>query len=86
MKISRIGIVGSGRIGGTLGVLFAKAGYEVLLSSRHPDALKDLVKKAGPKARAGTITEDDVEACKAEKGKDAPATNGTPGAEQKKAE
>ena len=35
---------------------------------------------------AGTITEDDVEACKAEKGKAAPATNGTPGAEQKKAE
>ena len=34
---------------------------------------------------AGTITDDDVEACKAEK-KDAPATNGTPGAEQKKAE
>ena len=35
---------------------------------------------------AGTITEDDVEKCKAEKGKDAPATNGTPGAEQKKGE
>jgi len=57
MKISRIGIVGSGRIGGTLGILLAKAGYEILYSSRHPDTLKDLVKKAGPKARAGTITE-----------------------------
>ncbi len=33
---------------------------------------------------AGTITEEDVDACKAAKGKDAPATNGTPGAEQKK--
>lgn len=57
MKISRIGIVGSGRIGGTLGILLAKAGYEILYSSRHPDTLKDLVKKAGPKAHAGTITE-----------------------------
>ncbi len=56
-KIQRIGIVGSGHIGGTLGVLLAKAGYEVLYSSRHPDALKDLVKTAGPKACAGTVTE-----------------------------
>jgi predicted dinucleotide-binding enzyme len=57
MKISRIGIVGSGRIGGNLGILLAKAGYEIFYSSRHPDTLKDLVKKAGPKARAGTIME-----------------------------
>jgi 8-hydroxy-5-deazaflavin:NADPH oxidoreductase len=57
MKIEKIGIVGSGHIGGTLGVLFAKAGYEVLFSSRHPDTLKDLVKTAGPKAGAGTIAE-----------------------------
>jgi predicted dinucleotide-binding enzyme len=57
MKINRIGIVGSGNIGGTLGILLAKAGYEVLYSSRHPDTLKDLVKKAGPKACAGTVAE-----------------------------
>ncbi|MGE5173234.1 MAG: NADPH-dependent F420 reductase [Betaproteobacteria bacterium] len=57
MKINKIGIVGSGRIGGTLGILLAKAGYEVLYSSRHPDTLKDLVKTAGPKACAGTIAE-----------------------------
>ncbi len=57
MKINKIGIVGSGRIGGTLGILFAKAGYEVLYSSRHPDTLKDLVKSAGPKACAGTVAE-----------------------------
>ena len=35
---------------------------------------------------AGTITEEDIDACKAAKAKNAPATNGTPGAEQKKAE
>jgi predicted dinucleotide-binding enzyme len=57
MKIDKIGIVGSGHIGGTLGILFAKAGYEVIYSSRHPDTLKDLVRTAGPKACAGTIAE-----------------------------
>jgi predicted dinucleotide-binding enzyme len=57
MKIHKIGIVGSGRIGGTLGILLAKAGYEVVYSSRHPDALKNLIKAAGPKACAGTVAE-----------------------------
>jgi|SRR5208283_2233250 len=57
MKINKIGIVGSGHIGGTLGILFAKSGYEILYSSRHPDTLKDLVKTAGPKACAGTVAE-----------------------------
>jgi len=55
--IKKIGIVGSGHIGGTLGKLLAKAGYEVLYSSRHPDTLKDLVKASGPKACAGTVSE-----------------------------
>jgi predicted dinucleotide-binding enzyme len=57
MKIHKIGIVGSGNIGGTLGILLAKAGYEILFSSRHPDTLKDLVKTAGLNACAGTVTE-----------------------------
>jgi len=57
MKIRKIGIVGSGHIGGTLGILFAKAGYEVLFSSRHPDTLKNLVKTAGLRACAGTVAE-----------------------------
>lgn len=57
MKINRIGIVGSGRIGGNLGILLAKAGHEIFYSSRHPDTLKDVVKIAGPKARAGTVAE-----------------------------
>ena len=57
MKINKIGIVGSGNIGGTLGILLAKAGYEILYSSRHPGALKKLVKTAGPKACAGTVAE-----------------------------
>ncbi|MDA8163700.1 MAG: NADPH-dependent F420 reductase [Desulfobacteraceae bacterium] len=57
MNIRKIGIVGSGHIGGTLGILLGKAGYEVFFSSRHPEALQDLVKKAGPKARAGSVRE-----------------------------
>ena len=49
----KIGFIGSGRQGGALGVLFAKAGHQVFFSSRHPEQLKDLVAKAGPNAKAG---------------------------------
>ena len=38
----KIGIIGAGRIGGTLASLWAKAGHEVLVSSRHPEQLQDL--------------------------------------------
>ena len=54
---SRIGIIGSGRLGGTVGTLWAKAGHPVLFSSRNPERLKDLVDAAGPNARAGTPAE-----------------------------
>lgn len=53
----KIGIIGSGKIGGTLGLLWAKAGHEILFSSRHPDELSGLVEEAGPPARAGTPKE-----------------------------
>jgi predicted dinucleotide-binding enzyme len=49
----KIGIIGAGRIGGTLGELWVKAGHEVLLSSRHPERLKGLADRLGPRARAG---------------------------------
>jgi predicted dinucleotide-binding enzyme len=49
----KIGIIGSGRQGGAIGLQWAKAGHEILFSSRNPDELKDLVAKAGPKAKAG---------------------------------
>ena len=39
----RIGIIGSGHIGGAIGGLWVKAGHPVLFSSRHPDELKDLL-------------------------------------------
>lgn len=49
----KIGVIGAGRIGGTLGELWVKAGHEVLLSSRHPERLKGLADRLGPRARAG---------------------------------
>jgi 8-hydroxy-5-deazaflavin:NADPH oxidoreductase len=53
----KIGIIGAGRIGGTLASLWVKAGHEVLLSSRHPERLQDLARSIGPKARVGTPKE-----------------------------
>jgi 8-hydroxy-5-deazaflavin:NADPH oxidoreductase len=57
MNIRRIGIVGSGHIGGNLGIVLGKAGYEIFYSSRHPETLQDLVKATGPEARAGKVAE-----------------------------
>ncbi len=56
-KPLKIGIVGAGSIGGSVGVLWAKAGYEVFFSSRHPEELVDMVKEAGPLAKLGTPME-----------------------------
>ncbi|RMB01998.1 NADPH-dependent F420 reductase [Eilatimonas milleporae] len=53
----RIGIVGSGAIGGPLGRLWANAGHDVMFSSRRPDQLRTLVTAAGSKARAGSANE-----------------------------
>lgn len=52
-----IGVIGSGRIGGTIGGLWVKAGHSVLFSSRHPEELKDMVAGLGPLARAGSVAE-----------------------------
>jgi hypothetical protein len=52
---NRIGIIGSGNIGSTVGTLWVKAGHAVLFSSRHPEELKPLVERLGPLARAGTV-------------------------------
>jgi 8-hydroxy-5-deazaflavin:NADPH oxidoreductase len=51
----RIGVIGSGHIGGTIGGLWVRAGHPVLFSSRHPDDLKDLVTGLGERAQAGTV-------------------------------
>ena len=54
----KIGIIGSGKIGGTLARLFAAHGHEVAVSnSRGPDTLAGLVEELGPGARAVTPAE-----------------------------
>jgi len=53
----KIGIIGTGKIGGALARHWAKAGHEVFVSSRHPEELAALVKELGPKAHAGTPRE-----------------------------
>jgi len=50
----KIGIVGSGQVGGTLGGVWAKAGHEVMFSSLDLEHDKALAAKLGSNARAGT--------------------------------
>jgi predicted dinucleotide-binding enzyme len=56
-KPLRIGIIGTGRIGGALATHWTKAGHEVLMSSRHSEELAPLAKSLGPLARTGTPKE-----------------------------
>src|SRR5262245_3741611 len=54
----RIGILGSGLMGGKLGTIFARAGHEVVFSyARSKEKLNDLAREAGKNARAGTPAE-----------------------------
>jgi 8-hydroxy-5-deazaflavin:NADPH oxidoreductase len=52
-----IGIIGTGHMGGTLATLWSKAGYELMISSRHPQELEGLAHSLGPKVRVGTPSE-----------------------------
>ena len=52
----RVGILGSGSMGGKLGTLFARAGHEVVLSyARRRKKLDGLARDAGPE-RSGRHT------------------------------
>jgi predicted dinucleotide-binding enzyme len=53
----KIGIIGTGRIGGALARYWVAAGHEVFVSSRHPEELSALVAELGPRAHAGTPRE-----------------------------
>jgi predicted dinucleotide-binding enzyme len=54
----RIGILGSGLMGGKLGTIFARAGHEVMFSyARNAEKLTRLAKDAKGNARAGTPRE-----------------------------
>ena len=53
----KIGIIGSGHVGGALGGVWAKAGNDVMFSSRNLDNDKKLATEVGASARAGTPPE-----------------------------
>ena len=52
----KIGVIGSGNIGGTVGELYAKAGHQVMYSDRD-DALAKAQAARVPGTRAGTVAE-----------------------------
>jgi predicted dinucleotide-binding enzyme len=60
-KPMKIGVIGSGRIGSTIGGLWVKAGHEVMFSDRDPEQVKRAIDGLGPdlkpKARAGSVAE-----------------------------
>ncbi len=59
----RIGVLGSGLMGGKLGTLFARAGHDVIFSyARSEQKLKRLAREAQGNARAGTPGEATPEA------------------------
>lgn len=51
----KIGIIGSGSIGGNLGKHWTKVGHKVMFSSRHPEELKLMADEVG--AKVGTTQE-----------------------------
>jgi 8-hydroxy-5-deazaflavin:NADPH oxidoreductase len=56
-KPLKIGIIGTGHIGGALAKHWSKAGHEIVIASRHPEKLADLAKSLGPRVRTGTPKE-----------------------------
>lgn len=55
----KIAVLGSGKIGGTLGKKWAQAGHEICFGVRDPNKaeVKELVASLGGKARAGSMSE-----------------------------
>ncbi|HEX4025439.1 MAG TPA: NAD(P)-binding domain-containing protein [Steroidobacteraceae bacterium] len=49
----RIGIIGAGKMGGTLAGLWAEAGYDVMISSRNPNELQSLAASIGHGVQVG---------------------------------
>jgi len=52
-KQLKIGVIGSGRIGSTLGGLWAKAGHQVMFSDRDAEQAKRVAQDLGAGARSG---------------------------------
>ena len=56
-KPMKIGMIGSGNVGSALGRTWARAGHQVMFSSRHLEDDKRLAADVGANARAGTPRE-----------------------------
>jgi 8-hydroxy-5-deazaflavin:NADPH oxidoreductase len=56
-KPMKIGVIGSGRIGTTIGGLWVKAGHEVMFADRDPEQVKRAIEGLGPRARSGSVPE-----------------------------
>src|SRR5262245_20257221 len=60
-KPMKIGVIGSGRIGSTIGGLWVKAGHEVMFSDSDAEQVKRAIDALGPelksRARAGSVPE-----------------------------
>jgi len=55
--MAKIGVLGSGEVGGSLAKGFLEAGHEVMRGSREPSKLSKWKEGAGPKASIGTFKE-----------------------------
>jgi predicted dinucleotide-binding enzyme len=53
----KIGIIGTGDIGGALARHWARAGHQLVISSRHPEQLQTLARELGPNVKVGTPRE-----------------------------
>ena len=53
----KIGVIGSGNVGGNIGRVWAKGGHEVMFASRNLDNDKKLAAEIGTNAKAGTPRE-----------------------------
>lgn len=53
----KVGILGSGVVGQTLGIGFIEYGHPVKIGTQHPEKLNDWLKKAGSNASVGSFEE-----------------------------
>ncbi len=56
-KPMKIGVIGTGDIGGALARHWARAGHQLLISSRHPEQLQALAAELGSNVKVGTPRE-----------------------------
>ena len=54
-KPMKIGVIGSGRIGSSIGGLWVKAGHEVMFSDRDAEVAKRVAGELGARASAGSV-------------------------------